>query len=249
MKRKHVIVSATLAVGLCGALPFVLWHGSRSDPQVAPTTAPASPGERVVQRKPLTMDELFTEGRAKAGQEESAGGLMTPGPEVGLDDTMAEVLDSDPKLRKFYDLRQKALRTSVEQQAYFEIVSDEKLIAEAREDLLAGAKSAEVDQGEELKRLQRIQYLNSALAWEDNPQRAAALEAVMAVVLAEIPEGAVQAVKGSTLGDKFDLFQILMMSDRAQAEALLAKARGTALEQILRLAWETGSSGQQNKNL
>jgi hypothetical protein len=45
------------------------------------------------------------------------------------------------------------------------------------------------------------------------------------------------------LGDKFDLFRILMISDPALAKSLLAKSRGTSLEKILYLGWQTGASG------
>jgi hypothetical protein len=87
-----------------------------------------------------------------------------------LDDILADVLDSDPQLLKFYNLRRKVMRTSAEQQDYLAMISDPKLLAAARKDLLDAFSGAEVDQRDELKRLQRIQYMNSALAWEDNPE-------------------------------------------------------------------------------
>jgi hypothetical protein len=63
----------------------------------------------------------------------------------------------------------------------------------------------------------------------------------------QIPSGTPRAVTGSALGDKFDLFQLLMLSDPAHAQALLAQARGTPAEKILQLAWQTGSPDTKNQ--
>lgn len=248
MKRKQVIVSACLAIGLCGALLFVLWPDSGGASQGDRIAADSPAHRQAMQRRLFTLEELYAEGRARAGQDKLSNIVEAPEPVADLDEAMAEVLDSDPQLRKFHDLRRKALRTSVEQQDYLAMIADAKLITEARDDLLAAALYPEVDQGEELKRLQRIQYLNSAVAWDSNPSRALAVETVRAVLLAKIPAGLSKAAKGSTLGDKFDLFQILMVSDPARAESLLEETRGTALEKIFRLAWQTSSSGRKKNN-
>jgi hypothetical protein len=184
------------------------------------------------------MNQLYAEAQTKAAAKPEPLDLSKTKSSRGIDDSFSEMLDSDPALRKFYELRRKALRTSVEQEEYLAMISDKQLIADARTDLLAATTSNSLDQEDELKRLQRIQFLNSALAWEDNPERKQAVEAASAVVMADIPASVANDVKGSMLGDKFDLFQLLVVSDPDQAKVLLAKARGTSSEKTLQFAWQ-----------
>ncbi len=232
--QKLVLAMAALVVG--GVL-VVLLRGSSEAPQVVarPSSPPTAP-----KRDLLSIGQLMAEGHAKAGDAPDPLQPMSSS-SAGLEEAVGELLDTDPDLRKFYNLRKKAVRTSAEQQDYLAMISDVKLIANARKDLLEAISLPDVDQVEEIKRLQHIQFLNSALAWSDNPVRGQALEAVTEVVMQDIPATAPKAVTGSVLGDKFDLFQLLMLSDPSQAQALLAKARGTTSEKILQLAWQTGS--------
>jgi hypothetical protein len=185
----------------------------------------------------LPVDKLMAEARAKAGQ--------APGPRAttwSVEEAVGQALDADPQLRKFYNLRRKALRTSAEQQEYLAMISDPKQIDEARDDLLAAVHQPDVEQVEEVRRLQHIQYLNSALAWPDNPARARALGAVSDVISQDVPRDTARPVVGSVLGDKFDLFQLLVMTDREHARALLAQAQGTTRATVLQLAWQTGTA-------
>jgi hypothetical protein len=229
-----MLAIAALAVGV---VLVVVLRGSSDAP--APLARPSSPPPPA-KRNLLTMKQLMAEGHAKAGD---APDPLEPASSstAGLEEAVGVLLDTDENLRKFYNLRKKAVRTAAEQQDYLAMISDVKLIANARKDLLEAIAQADVDQVEEIKRLQHIQFLNSALAWADNPVRGQALEAVTEVVMQDIPTTAPKSVTGSVLGDKFDLFQLLMLSDPDQAQALLAKARGTTSEKILQLAWQTGS--------
>jgi hypothetical protein len=72
------------------------------------------------------------------------------------------------------------------------------------------------------------------------------VDAVTAALLAEIPAGASKSVRGSALGDKLDLFQLLMLSDPDHAVHLLSRTRGTPLEKIFQLAWASGSSPRKS---
>lgn len=237
MNRSKAIVLGLMTLVACASLGFVFWPAPAGDPEGAGArrgalARGASPGKQL-----LTIPELYRAGWAKARPGDAPGAAADP----GLDGRIAELLASDPQLQKFYNLRRKALRTSTEQQDYLGMIADARLIAEARQDLLSAASGLELDQENELRRLQRIQYLNSALAWADNPRRAEVVRTVTDVLLAEVPRAAPSSAKGSMLGDKLDLFQILMMSDRAEAEALLTRARGTPLEKVFELAWSTGA--------
>jgi hypothetical protein len=249
MKKRNALIAALCVAGLLLIVLLRLPRGSQVTPRnaataVAPTTKPAP------EHPFLPLADLVAEGNSLIEKDSSDHPDSAVAPnEVHshLDEALAAVLDSDPQLRKFYNLRRKTLRTAEEQQDYFAMISDPKLIAAGRKDLLDAFSATDVDQSNELRRLQRIQFMNSALGWGDNPERTTALEAVSEVVMVKLPEGASNAVLGSLLGDKFDLFQLLMVSDPAQADALLAQARGTRSERVLQLAWSTGNVHQTNQ--
>jgi hypothetical protein len=233
MTRNKAIVLASLIVAACIGLVFLLrGPGER----VAPA-GPAAATERPA-RMPLPLEKLFAEGRAKAGEPRPAGERQVSS--WGVEEAVGELLASEPQLRKFYNLRRKALRTSAEQHEYLAMISDRKMIEDARDGLLAAISRKDVDQVEEVKRLQHIQFLNSALAWADNPERATALTAVSDVVNQDVPSATPKAVIGSVLGDKFDLFQLLVLTDPDRAKALLAGAQGTSRQTVLQLAYQTG---------
>lgn len=242
MQRSKATGVGLATVGACAALCVALWLAPAKESSRIETHPAAKEHSASEPRGLLTMSELHEEGWGKARPTEPAPAALRPEAESGLDTRIAEVLASDPQLQRFHQLRRKALRTSMEQQDYLDMIADENLLEEARDELLEAGSSLEISQEEELRRLQCIQYLNSALAWRNNPQRAQVIGAVTDVLLTEVPKAASSSAKGSMLGDKLDLFQILMMSDRAQAEALLGRARGTPLEKIFQLAWTTGQA-------
>jgi hypothetical protein len=249
MKKRNVLIVALCVAGLLVIVLARLPHGSRVTPRAA-TTAAAPATKPPLAHPFLPLSDLVAEGNALIETDSSdhpSSTAATDESRTRLDETLAAVLDSDPQLRKFYNLRRKTLRSSEEQQDYLAMISDPKLIAAARKDLLDAFSATDIDQSNELRRLQRIQFMNSALGWADNPERATALDAVSEVVMVKLPEGASSAVLGSLLGDKFDLFQLLMVSDPAQANALLAQARGTRSERLLQLAWSTGNVHQTNQ--
>lgn len=232
MTRNRVVVIAGSVCALVIAV-FLLTRGAHGG--AAPTPTATAPVHRDHARLPV--DKLMSEARAKAGQ--------TSGPEAttwSVEEAVGQALDADPQLRKFYNLRRKALRTAAEQQEYLAMISDAKRIDEARDDLLAAVKQNDVEQVEEVRRLQHIQYLNSALAWPENPERARALGAVTDVINQDVPHDTAKPVVGSVLGDKFDLFQLLVMTDREHARELLNQAQGTTRATVLQLAWQTGNA-------
>lgn len=225
----------------------------RTSSEAATARDPLAGGERTT-GAPLTMAQLFAEGRSKISDSSKAsadGAAASPsaaqppqadqGPSP-LDRELEATLAADPVLRRFYNLRKKALRSKAEQAEYQGLLADEALIDEARAELSESYAATALDQSDELRRLQRIQFLNAALAWADNPARAAALSSIESLLLADIPATLPKDVRGSLLGDKFDLYQHLMLADPARAKALLAMASGTSSEKILELAHRTGAT-------
>lgn len=59
------------------------------------------------------------------------------------------------------DLRQMALRSAAEQNEYQTMLADENILQEALDELRGGYSNASIDQGEELRRLQRDRFLNA----------------------------------------------------------------------------------------
>lgn len=251
-------------VTVVAALAVVAWRSAeragraderpspRATTTAQPTAATAEAGG--AERPPLTMAQLFAEGRAKISEPSSERGDVAttapPSPSDAPDTPTATALDreleatlaADPVLRRFYNLRKKALRSKLEQAEYQALLADEALLEEAKAELADGYSADELDQSEELRRLLRLQYLNAALAWTDNPARTKALSAIEALLLAEIPAGVPKTVRGSLMGDKFDLYQHLMLADPERAKALLALASGTGSEKVLELAHRTGTT-------
>ena len=167
-----------------------------------------------------------------------------------LDEIFEEVLSEDPMLRSFHLLREKVIRTAKEKSDYQSMLADKALLTESYNELSAAYINKNLDQGEELRRLMRIQYLNAALDWRDNPSRSIALDAIRQLLLAQFSSSDDRSAVayGSLLGDKFDLFQHLMLSDPQEAERLLAQAKGTSSEKILRLAYEMAKQHNQHAN-
>lgn len=244
MKPRVIVLPLVALAGLA-----VSWLMSREAPlhlDLVERSEPApKPREQVAPawEPRFTMDELYAEALALAGADTDSDPSEAMS-RRGVEGVLEEVLDSDPNLRRFYELRRKALRTSAEQQDYLALVSDRQLIEDARADLLEALSTDHLDQHDELARLQRIQFLNSALAWEDNPERARVIQAMADVLVADVPGGIPDDLGGSVLGDKFDLFQLMIVGAPEQAKALLAQAQGKPTERILRLAWQTYWAGQ-----
>lgn len=234
--------------GVAACTTLYLLRGSGT-----PVTTPKPPVSMSEKPRPplLTPGQLFAEARAMAssGAGDTEGGHQkaNQADEIkgSLDKAIEQVLNEDPILRRFYDLRQKALRTAAEQKDYQAMLADANLILEARDELRGAYSNTGIDQGEELRRLQRVHYLNSAVAWKENPERPTALAAISELILEDVPKSLAAEAKGSLLGDKIDLFQHLMLSDPDKAQMLLTRAQGTRSEKLLRLAYGTGEQDKQ----
>lgn len=152
--------------------------------------------------------------------------------------TVAEIsesiLEDDPELAEFQTLRGKALRTKDEKRRYQQMLADPARIEAAKEDLLAAVEAgAELVQENEVRRLMQLKYLTSSADWKQNPARDKALNAIMEVVLADLPQDLPSDQRGSVVGDKIDLYQHLLIGDPEQARAIKAEAAGTAVERVL----------------
>ena len=141
-------------------------------------------------------------------------------------------LDASDGLKKFHGLTAKALRTSAENKEYYAILSDVGQIQNAVEELL----NSEVSQENEIRRVVAVQYLVSAVAWDDNPERDEALAAVNEVLLTVPGADVPIAHQQSLYGDKIEMFQYMLGAAPQEAEHIKSAAQGTRMERFLWVA-------------
>lgn len=140
------------------------------------------------------------------------------------------VLHSDPDLAAFRQLRRKALRTKDEQRRYHEMLQDRTRIAQAKLDLLEPDPTPSEE--EELNRIYQVNYLASALAWEQNPERAYIVDSIREILFSPITSEPTPEQRKSLLGDRMELFQYLTVTDPKEASAIRDEVKGTPLEQV-----------------
>lgn len=248
MNRRLAFYVLAIAVA---ALAFVSLLESQ-DGEAAQPVALVSPGPATPVDTLLPLRTVLEEGRQKAhppraAATQTAGEVTVTTPDVPLptvpgpgsmESAVKDVQRANPQLGEFYSLRTKAIRTSREQRHYHELLADPAMLAAAREDLLSAQRGGQesMTQRAELKRILNIRYMASAANLEDNPNRQNAMAAMADVVMAELPPGLARDARGSLLGDKMELYQYLLLNDRARADDLMMRAKGSRLEPVLRSA-------------
>lgn len=248
MNRRLVLCASALAAA---AIAFAYLPGSQ-DGEAAQSAALASSGPATPVDPLLPIRAVLEEGRQKAhppradvAQAAVQTEATTPDaappmlPRLGsLESAVQDVHRANPQLGTFYSLRTKAIRTSREQRHFRELLADPAMLAAAREDLLSAQRGGQepMSQRSELERVLHIRYMASAANLEGNPNRQDAMAAMADVVMAELPSGLERDARGSLLGDKMELYQYLLLNDRARADDLMMRAKGSQLEPVLRSA-------------
>lgn len=232
--KKHIVIAAIFVLGCIGA---VLVHRSFEQKDEIEVGAQAGPETSRLRghwrRKKLTLN-----GQPLWNDQEI--GTISRGvldPEKPVDDStlnriMKASLDVSEGLKAFSGLRAKSLRSSVENKAYFELLSNEELIDEVVHELL----NADGTQENEIRRVVGVQYLASALAWEKNPARENVISATDQVLLTVPSADTPMSSRQSLYGDKMELFQYLLGALPDEAERVKQAAQGTPMERILGIA-------------
>jgi hypothetical protein len=88
-------------------------------------------------------------------------------------------------------------------------------------------------------RLEAIGFLAETLGWEENPLRAEILDQLEDLVF-ENPQGLELSSdkKKSWVGDKIELYSLIIQSDPDRAEQMMERAHGTMFERVLRFSFE-----------
>lgn len=203
----------------------------KSTTDQASATASTS-SETASQPRPLLpLPRLFEEARQQT--ENKREPWSADSDEGSLDGSIQRMLERNPELAKFYELRRKALRSSAEQQQYLDMMASPEILAGAKDNLLAALHGTEITQEGEMERVMHVRYLSSALTWEDNPQRDQVIASINEVLLAELPSGLPSDLRGSVLGDKVELYQYLLLTNPDIADEIMARAKNTKLENVL----------------
>lgn len=240
MNRRLVFGAAILAAAAAAVLVSRVASpvDQASQPAIAPQPHPDEPAPASGPLLPLRT--VLDEGRQKAQHPRAAVAQpSTPAPAApslgSVESAVHDVENANPQLGSFYALRTKALRTSGEQKQYRDQLSNRAMLAAARDGLLTaqrGGKEPMSQQGE-IERILHIRYLSSVANMQAGDTRQDALNAMADVVLAELPAGLTSDARGSLLGDKVELYQYLLLNDRARADELMKRANGTPLVPVL----------------
>jgi hypothetical protein len=239
---KHFIFPLLAALLLGAAVIFFM---SRTG---VPMPAPAPEQPRVASRSPAepAMPLSPQSGKAQLPIEPSRPVVVSD--PLGLDNTppllakprspldalRQRVMAANPDVAQFRQLQRKVLLKPQEKEMLRDMYKDRELIEAAKRDLLAADEKRFTEEGQ-FKRLYRVEYLGMGLEWKENPQRQALLKDVEEVILAKnIRAEQELELRRSLSGDKVELFMIMLYNDRKRAEELLASARGTDLEKLLK---------------
>jgi len=175
--------------------------------QPAPVTGPASPAPAQMpsDRPPLTPEE-----------------------------NIEAVLQKDKQLALFMQYKKSVLLDAVRRDEYRKLLSDTRMLNEVAAALMQPG-SGPVAPEEHYHRLMQIDYLDAAMTWKDNPQRAAVLEASGGVISKDNFVADLQSDRKQMLaGNKMELYRKVYDQDPDRAEALVAQAQGTRMEPLLR---------------
>ncbi|WP_225414235.1 hypothetical protein [Stigmatella hybrida] len=139
----------------------------------------------------------------------------------------------EPKLAQFDYFREHVLLDSVSRESYRKLLLDKEMIAQTRDDLLHPKYTKDTTETN-VQRLMQIDYLREGMAWKENPESDHLLAEVESIILEDsFTEGMAPGVKRSIAATKMELYELLSNRDPARALALVDKARGTRLEQML----------------
>jgi hypothetical protein len=235
--RNTLIVAVVLLVAVVG-VKIALSGEPEVPPPPAQEAVAAAPDEQPMPLPPHSVEpprappsEEFTMGEAVGlPEDEGEHGEFT----TSTDILKQKVFKSDPKLAQFDYFREHVLLDSVTREDYRKLLADKDMLEQTRKDLLHPSDSKESMQGH-VKRLMKIDYLREALNWKEHPGRSQLLEMVENIILEDSFTAQMDpSVKRSLAATKMELYQIFSEHEPARALALVDKARGTRLEQMLK---------------
>lgn len=202
-------------------------------PQAAPVAARPEPASPPPPSKPaqLAIPPMLASPETPVGLPEDEGehGEFT----TSTDILKQKLFKKEPKLAQFDFFREHVLLDSATREDYRKLLADKAMIEQTRNELLH-PQDDKVSMQTQVKRLMQVDYLREAMAWKEHPGRPELLSEVERIILEDsFTSNMPPDIKRTLAATKMELFEILSEQDPARAKALVEKARGTRLEQML----------------
>lgn len=234
------MIRIMLIVAAVALVTFLVWRSNGNTAQILPSNPPQASvpayrpahGTLVAQQVPSgSISDRFLNNDDYDG---------SPLPEV-----MHRVLATDPQLKAFKYYHNRPLLDTAEKAKYHELLSDQDVFAEVKQDLLYPADS-KADQEGNIKRLMKIDYLREALEWKENPRRNELIALVVEIILTDnYPPGIGMDMRLSLSGDKKELYTLLDELMPNQAQAVVLASRGTRLERLIAYIADSVENGKR----
>lgn len=246
--RKRYLITAAAFAG--AALIFLgRYHGSEPAP-LAGAAGAAGNGHEARPFSALSSPRVWAApfGSAQSADPEEMGDELAQDENAAgsqdyedspMGDILRDILKEDPSLASFRYFYDRPLLDAESRSQYEKLLSDKAMFAETSHDLLYPEERTEDLRGN-VKRLMKIDYLRSALEWEENPERRALLSTIESTILTDnLPKGMGDDMKISLAGNKMELYALLYDLAPEHAMAVTEQSRGTRVEQLVQYIAES----------
>jgi hypothetical protein len=133
--------------------------------------------------------------------------------------------EMEVKLSQFQNLSETVLKTEKQKDDYRNLLKDEAMIASASQFLMESHYDPKKDHLE-LVRIDRLNYLASALSWKENPARQQVVRAMEDLITElKIPKDIPHEAKKAMVGDQIEALMTLIEQAPESAQALDSKYR------------------------
>ncbi|HEX8115243.1 MAG TPA: hypothetical protein VF516_46265 [Kofleriaceae bacterium] len=150
------------------------------------------------------------------------------------DALIARILEQDEKLALFMNYHKTVLLDTQRRDEYHKLLSDPDMMAAMAEGLTTPG-SGEVSQEEYYHRLMQVDYFAAALTWKDNPQRQEVISLTGELIAKDNFTGDQNDARRQMLGGlKMELYRLLYEQDAGKTQQLVAQAKGTRMEPLVR---------------
>lgn len=152
-----------------------------------------------------------------------------------------------PEFQKAVNLGEKVLHTKKELAEFRTLLSSPALLKEGFQRLSDTSEKAE-GPAAEVARMQTVDFLNAALTWKENPQRAQIVRDIVALLDRSIDDiKAPITLKRSLAGDAMELYFVLFKHEPTQAHDLFERSDATQ-QRLFRFATKMVQQTQAQKN-
>ena len=169
--------------------------------------------------------------------------VLSPYPVIQLEAMIIHPAESDgdavsieSQLNRFIRLSEKAILDPAEKIDLDRSLSDPRMMRSV-ENLLLAQNPGQFTRDGQRNRFNALLYIEKALTWKENPQRLEVIAGIEKIILAPLREASLAGRK-VVVGDKMELYSMLVSQAPETARSILENARGSHLEKILTYATE-----------